>query len=432
VSAANADAGHARVPAPSPPIATPTSNRGPLAGVRIIEVSLLGGAAMTTTLADLGAEVIKVESPAGDYIREMTWPIVEGVSLMHLHINRGKSSVVVDLKSEAGRALFGELVTGADAVVEAMRPGQLEKLGVGYETLKAINPKIVFMEFSGYGSTGPYRTLPSHGVAFDTWAGIVAPVVDDDGFCYLPEHVSIGINAGPTYGALGLVAGIVAARATGVGCRMELAQADAAVAFDWYRHETGRAYERPEAEVTGNPADGYERRAPGTAGLREGVRYQVYETADGHVLFMASEQTFWKNFCDAVDRSDLFQRWPGSRFADHARNNRELQTELRDIFRTRTSQQWLAFAATHNTALAPVNTAAELARDAQFQDRVRWYPKEVLGADQLAPPLKILDAELPTPSRAPTFGEHTDHILRAVLGKSDDEITALHAAGALG
>ena len=409
-----------------------TSAPGPLAGVRIIEVSLLGGAAMTTTLADLGAEVIKVESPAGDYIREMTWPIVEGVSLMHLHINRGKSSVVVDLKSEAGRALFGELVAGADAVVEAMRPGQLEKLGVGYETLKAINPKVVFMEFSGYGSTGPYRTLPSHGVAFDTWAGIVSPVVDDDGFCFLPEHVSIGMNAGPIYGALGLLAGIIAARATGVGCRMELAQADAAVAFDWYRHETVRAYERPEHAVTGNPADDYERRAPGTAGLREGVRYQVYETADGYVLFMASEQAFWKNFCDGVDRSDLFQRWPGSTFADHARNNRQLQAELRDIFRNRTSQQWLTFAATHNTAIAPVNTPGELARDPQFQNRFRWYPKEVLGADQLTPPLKIVDVELPIPTRAPTFGQHTDDVLRAVLDKSDDEIAALRAAGAHG
>ena len=420
------------VPADPGPNAGPNSAGGPLAGLRIIEVSLLGGAAMTTALADLGAEVIKVESPAGDYIRQMTWPIVEGVSLMHLHINRGKRSIVVDLKSEVGQALFLELVADADAVVQAMRPGQLEKLGIGYERLKAINSKIVFMEFSGYGSTGPYRTLPSHGVAFDTWAGIVSPVTDDDGFCYLPEHVSIGINTGPTYGALGLLAGVVAARSTGVGCHMELAQADAAVAFDWYRHETWRAYERPEDEVTGNPADDYERRAPGTAGLREGVRYQAYETSDGHVLFMASEQEFWKNFCVGVDRLDLFQRWPGSTFADHARNNRELQAELRDIFRTRQSQEWLAFATTHNTAIAPVNTPGQLVEDPQFQDRFRWYPKELLGADQLAPPLKILDSDLPTPTHAPTFGEHTELVLRTVLGKSDAEISALRAAGAHG
>ena len=147
--------------------ASPT---GPLNGVRIIEASLLGPAAITTNLADLGAEVIKIESPTGDYIREMTWPIVEGVSLMHLHLNRGKQSVVLDLKTEEGIALFKELTKDADAVVEAMRPGQLAKLGIGYETLREINPKIVFITISGYGMTGPYKALPSHGIAYDTWA----------------------------------------------------------------------------------------------------------------------------------------------------------------------------------------------------------------------------------------------------------------------
>lgn len=404
----------------------------PLEGVRIIEASLLGPAAITTNLADLGAEVIKVESPAGDYIREMTWPIVEGVSLMHLHLNRGKQSIVVDLKSEEGKATFRELAAGADAVVEAMRPGQLAKLGLGYETLRELNPKLVFITISGYGMTGPYAQLPSHGVAYDTWAGIVAPAHDDEGFCYLPEHVSIGINAGPLYGALGILAGIIGARATGEGCFMEIAQSDAAAAFDWYRSESWKAYDRPEHEVTGNKSDDYERRAPGTAGMREGVRYQVYESSDGYVLFMASEQAFWKNFCEGVDRLDLFERWPGSKFADHARNNREMQAELRDIFRTRSSQEWLRFANEHNTTIAPVNTPKSIADDPQFQDRLGWIPKEVLGADELGFPVKFVDGDLPVPAHAPTVGQHTEEVLRSVLGKSDDEIKALRDAGAIG
>jgi crotonobetainyl-CoA:carnitine CoA-transferase CaiB-like acyl-CoA transferase len=130
---------------------------------------------------------------------------------------------------------------------------------------------------------------------------------------------------------------------------MELAQSDAAAYMDWYRIETWRAYERPESEVTGNASDNYERRAPGTAGMREGVRYQMYESADGHVLFMASERAFWRNFCEAVGRLDLFERWPGEEYADHARNNRELQRELRDIFRTKTSAEWIAFGTEVNT-----------------------------------------------------------------------------------
>jgi crotonobetainyl-CoA:carnitine CoA-transferase CaiB-like acyl-CoA transferase len=412
----------------------------PLAGVRILEASLLGPAAITTHLADLGAEVIKVESPSGDYVREMTWPIVEGTSLMHLHLNRGKRSVQLNLKSPQGAAVFRRLAAQADCVVEAMRPGALERLGLGFEALREINPKIVFITISGYGMTGPYQSLPSHGIAYDTWAGIVSPAYDDEGFCYIPEHVSIGINAGPLFGALGILAGIVHARATGEGLQMELAQSDAAAAFDWYRSESWKAYERPADEVTGNKSDDYARRAPGTAGMRqsvdgtvvEPVRYQMYESADGHVLFMASEQAFWKNFCAGVDRMDLFERWPGSTFADHARGNRELQAILRDIFKTKTSAEWIVFATEHNTTIAPVNTPRNISDDPQFQDRLGWIPASRLGADELGFPVKVVGAEYPEPTKAPTLGQHTDEVLAEVLGASSDEIAALREAGALG
>ncbi len=180
----------------------------------------------------------------------------------------------------------------------------------------------MFCTISGYGMTGPYKDMPSHGIAYDVWAGLVAPEITEDGFCAIPEHPSVGIHAGPLFGALGVLAGITRARATGQPCRLEIAQSDAAAAMDWLRSETWKAYERPETEVTGNRADGYERRAPGTAGMRDGVRYQFYETADGHILFMASEREFWENFCRAVDRPDLFEQHPGSQYADHARATR--------------------------------------------------------------------------------------------------------------
>ncbi len=404
----------------------------PLSGVRIIECSLLGPAGITTPLADLGADVIKVESPSGDYIREMTWPIVEGTSLMHLHLNRGKRSIVLDLKSDKGKSLFFELAEGADCVVEAMRPGALARLGLGFEQLIDVNPRIVFVTISGYGASGPYQNLPSHGIAYDTWAGIVTPAHDPDGFCYIPEHVSIGINAGPLYGALAILAGIIHARHSGEGMQMEMAQSDAAAAFDWYRSETWKAYERPDSEVTGNRSDGYERRAPGTAGMREGVRYQIYESSDGYVLFMASEQAFWKNFCEGVGRTDLFERWPGSDYADHARNNRELQDELRTIFSTRTSAEWIEFANEHNTTIAPVNTPKDLSDDPQFEARLGWLPREALGAEQLPFPVKVVSAELPVPSRAPQLGQHSEAVLKDVLAKSDAQIASLKAGGALG
>jgi crotonobetainyl-CoA:carnitine CoA-transferase CaiB-like acyl-CoA transferase len=395
---------------------------------------MLGPAAITTTLADLGADVIKVEPPSGDYVRQMTWPIVEGTSLMHLHVNRGKRSIVLDLRTDAGAATFLELAQRADAVVEAMRPGGLERRGLGFSRLHELNRRLVFVTISGYGMTGPYRDMPSHGIAYDTWAGIVKPEYDDDGFCYMGEHVSIGINAGPLYGALGILAGVIQARATGTGCQFEVAQSDAAAAFDWYRSETWKAYARPESEVTGNAADGGERRAPGTAGMRGGVRYQLYDTKDGrHVLFMASEQAFWRNFCAALGRMDLFERWPGSTYGDHARHNRELQAILRDVFLTKTAQEWLDFGDAANTPIAPVNTPANIGDDPQFQARLPWIPASVLAADQIPNPVKaVAGSTIPVPARAPELGEHTEEILRGVLGYSDAAIAAKREAGALG
>jgi len=193
---------------------------------------MLGPAAITSALVDLGANVIKVEPPSGDYIRGMTWPIVEGVSLMHLHLNRGKRSITLDLKNEAGQSVFRELVRHADVVVEAMRPGALDRLGLGPEALRSDNPKLVFASISGYGATGPYKDYPSHGIAYDTWAGIVTPAVDDEGFTYIPEHVSIGIYAAPLYGAVAILAAVIGARETGRGTDLELAQSDCAAAFD--------------------------------------------------------------------------------------------------------------------------------------------------------------------------------------------------------
>ena len=411
---------------------TDASRLPPLSGVRVIESTMLGPGAISTHLADMGAEVIKVESPAGDYIREMTWPIIKGVSLLHLHIARGKKSITLDLRKPEAVGVYLDLARDADVVIEAMRPGSLAKRGLGYEDLRKVNPRIVFCNISGYGVTGPYRDLPAHGIAFDTWGGLVNPAYDEEGFCYIPEHPSIGMHAGPLFGALGILAAVIRARETGEGCMLEIGQSDAAAYMDWYRSETWIAYRRPEDEVTGNKADKYERRAPGTAGMKEGVRYQMYESSDGHVLFMASEQAFWKNFCQGVGRMDLFEKWPGSKFADHARGNRELQRDLRDIFKSKTSAEWIEFGNTQNTPIAPVNTPKTIVDDPQFRDRFPLYPASRHGADMLPFPVKFVGEELPEPTMAPTVGEHTHEVLTKVLGYDEEKIAKLKEAGAFG
>jgi len=403
----------------------------PLAGLKVLENSLLGPGLVATFLSDLGADVVKVEPPAGDYVRQMTWPIVEGNSLLHLHTHRGKRSICLDLKQESALEAYREMAREADVVVEAMRPGSMAKLGLGFDDLVQINPKIVFCTISGYGATGPYRDMPSHGIAYDTWAGLIDPVVDDEGFTRIPVIPNIGINVGPMVGALGILAAVISARETGKGTWLEVAQSDAAAYMDWYRIETYKAYERPEDVVTGNPADDYERREPGLAGMWEGVRYQIYEAVDGHVLFMASEQAFWRNFCEGVDRMDMFEKWPGSKYADHARQNTEMQAELKAIFATKTCQEWLDFANEVNTPIAPVNTPKTAPDDPQFAHRLPFYGIEDVGAEQLPLPV-FLEGELPpTPTMAPGVGEHTDEVL-AGIGLSAEAIAEMRATGAAG
>ena len=403
----------------------------PLGGLKVIESSLLGPGLVATFLADLGADVVKVEPPSGDYIRQMTWPIVDGTSLLHLHTHRGKRSIALDLKTDDGLGIYRDLVREADVVVEAMRPGSLARLGIGFDDLVAVNPQLVFCSVSGYGATGPYRDMPSHGIAYDTWAGLIEPAVDDQGFTRIPTLPNIGINVGPLIGALGILAAVLRARETGKGTWLEVAQSDAAAYMDWYRIETYRAYDRPADVVTGNAADDYERREPGLAGMWEGVRYQIYEASDGYVLFMASEQAFWRNFCEGVNRMDLFERWPGSTYADHARHNTELQTELKAIFATRTCTEWLGFSNEANTPIAPVNTPRTAPDDPQFSHRLPFYGIEDVGAEQLPLPI-YLEGELPpTPTMAPRVGEQTDEVL-AELGLSSERIAELRASGAVG
>ncbi len=404
----------------------------PLAGVLVIDCSLLAAGAAAAHLAELGARVIKLEAPGGDYVRRSTWPIVEGDSLMHHEVSRGKQSLELDLRRPAGVQLFRELVARADVLIEAMRPGALERRGLGYEELRSIKPSLVYCCLSGYGMSGPYRTLPAHGIAFDSWAGLVRPGRDEEGFSYIPEHPSVGMHAGPLYAGMAICAALFRARQTGEGASLDIAQSDAAAYMDRLRSETWKAYERPESEVSGNEADDYQRRAPGTAGMKEGVRYQYYQSSDGYILFMASEQEFWHNFCSGIERMDLYRKWPGKKYGDHARGNRELQSELREIFKQRSTRDWTAFGSEHNTAIAPVNTPQTLLDDPHFQHRLPWLPAAEHGADMLPFPVRFLGEQAPSPGRAPRAGEHSRQILREVLDCDEQKIDALLRSGVVG
>jgi crotonobetainyl-CoA:carnitine CoA-transferase CaiB-like acyl-CoA transferase len=187
--------------------------------------------------------------------------------------------------------------------------------------------------------------MPSHGIAYDAWAGVARPATNAAGQPTIPSYTTIGINAGPLYAALGICAAIIRARATGVPARFEVAQSDAAAAFNWNGIEGNKAYERPEDEVTGNDGDGKgERRPVGDNSMTESVRYQYYRSKDGIVLFMASEREFWKNFCVGVGRPELYENKPArSTPITRAATSACAQT-LGEIFATRTTASGCASA----------------------------------------------------------------------------------------
>lgn len=319
----------------------PAASNQLLDGLLVLDCSILGPGLAGGLLADFGARVIKVESLGGDDIRRVTWPIVheqrtdgevESNSLFHLHVNRSKESMALDLSTPEAILVFEDLVRRADVVIEGMRPRFLEKKGLTFERLVELNPRIVVCSISGFGTGSPYERFPSHGVGFDAWCGVVRPDIEDDGSLEIPDQVNVGMTFGPVLAVTTVLGAVLRARTSGSPAFIEISQSDAAAYFDWYRIETEQAYRRPSDEVSGVAADEGRRRAPGLAGLRGAVRYQFYETADGHVLFMASERKFWHNFCEAVGRVDLFERWPGAELGDHAVGNRELKAELRLLF----------------------------------------------------------------------------------------------------
>lgn len=409
-----------------------TEHAAPLAGVRVLESSLLEPAALGMILADLGAEVVKVEPPGGDYVRTMAWPIIDGVSLLHWHVNRGKRSVQLDLRTDAGVELYLDLVAHSHVVIEAMRPGALARRGITVERLRERRPDLVICSVSGWGMTGPYRMLPAHGIGFDAWAGLAPPATDEDGLVYLPDHTTVGVRVTPVWGALAVCAALVRARATGTGAHIDLAQSDVAAATNWFRIEGTRAYERPADEVTGNPSDGGERRKPGISGMAGSVRYQYYRSSDGHILLMASEREFWQNFCVAVGRADLFEAKPGREYADHARGDRELQRELQDIFVTRPTAEWVELGVRANCPIAAVNDAASISRDPHFRSRLGWLPTAEAGTDIMPSPINLVGESLPRGAAAPQAGHDTVDVLRSVLGLDGTDIERLRESGAFG
>jgi crotonobetainyl-CoA:carnitine CoA-transferase CaiB-like acyl-CoA transferase len=413
---------------------------GLLDGIRVLEVAVLfNGDVVGQHLGDLGADVIKVESPGrGDYLRDMLGQVVPHHSPAHLQVNRNKRSVTLDTRTDAGREVFWKLFETADVFVDGLLSGACDRMGIGYDEQRRRNPRIVYCHCSGFGASGPYSAIPTHGQMMNAAAAAVTVAMSDDGFVRQRPNDELmtgtsgggdGTTAAAVHAALRTVAALVRRDRTGEGALLDAAGADAVIAQGWI----GAVYGWNEARLT----DRVGLRPPGAPAFSS-ARYQYYETSDRRfVLFCAIEPKFWQRFCDAVGRGDLVAPAGdagGAAPVDFAHGDDRLRAELQEVFHTRTQRQWLDLAIAEDIPLGPANQGV-----AQLRDDPHLATRTIIvdGEHPLAGPFTyvgspvIVDGQPFTVERpAPTLGQHTDEVL-AEAGFGAEAISQLRASGVI-
>lgn len=337
----------------------------PLQGIRVLDLTrLLPGPVATMHLADMGAEVIKIEDPGlGDYARTMG-PVRKEVSQFFVAVNRGKQGMRLDLKDVAQRETFLNMVETADVVVESFRPGVMDKLGVGWETLRARNPRLVMCAISGYGKDGPFAQLAGHDINYIGLAGMLEQNVGPDGIPALP-NLQIGDLLGGTQAAVqGILAALVAAKAGGKGRFVDISMTDAVFAHNIM----------PLVAVNnfGRPAQ------PGRDLLTGGVPcYNVYRTADGRFMAVgALELKFWESCCDVLDRPDLKTRHWSLGQEVGGEDAMTVKAELDTIFAGQTLATWTDKFSRTDCCVTPILRADEAVAHPLFQARGMVERKE--------------------------------------------------------
>ncbi|MGQ9532366.1 MAG: CaiB/BaiF CoA transferase family protein [Desulfotomaculales bacterium] len=381
----------------------------PLAGIRVLDLSRLApGGYCTMLLADLGAEVIKIEEPgSGDGLRSLGANERDRPGGLFLALGRSKKSLTLNLKAAAGREIFMRLARDVDVLVEGFRPGVMARLGLGYEDLRPLNPRLVYCSLSGYGQHGPYRNRPGHDVNYLAVGGLLGLLAGPGEKPVVPG-LPLADLAGGLMAVVGILAALVARARTGAGQYLDVSMLDAVVAL------TGIYSCLPA-------------RPQVFAGALPG--YNVYETADGRYMALgALEGKFWNNFCRVLGREDLMCRNEGG-FSPEERE--EVARELQTLFRTRTRDEWAALFRDQEACCDPVYDWQEVFSDPQVQARglvvESHHPRE--GKLRLAGvPVKFSATPARVQGHAPALGEHTEEILRG-LGYSGEQVARLREDG---
>lgn len=387
-----------------------TERSKPLAGLRVLDLTrLLPGPVASQHLADLGADVVKIEDTGeGDYARTMGARTGETSAFFKL-VNRNKRALRLDLKQPEGVAVFRRLTLSADVVIEGFRPGVMDKLGIGYAALAAINPRIVFCSISGYGQDGPYAQRAGHDINYIGYAGVLDQIGAAGGPPVVPNFQIGDLLGGALAPLVGLLAAVIDARATGRGRHVDVAMTDAVFAHAVF-------------QLAGLLA----RLAPPPRGadlLSGGVPcYGVYATADGrHMAVGALEKKFWELLCDTLGRADL----KPFHLAFGAKGEKAKQA-LAAVFAGQPQSHWIEKFAGVDCCVTPVLTIAEALDNEQLQ--ARGMVIEADGMPQFAPPWKLSDFDFAIERSAPAPGQHSDEILREA-GFDADAIDKLREQG---
>ena len=377
-----------------------------LSDLKVLDLSrLLPGPFCTLLLADMGADVLKIENPeGGDYARHYP-PRVDGVGAFFAAVNRNKRSMTLNLKTDRGVELLEELVSEADVLVESFRPGVMDRLGVGYSTLSDINPELIFCAITGYGSDGPLTERAGHDLNYMAKAGLLDQNGRHDGPPVVPGFQVADIAGGGLYAALSIVSALYGREKSGQGEFLDISMTEGALSFHLpvqASQAAGEDVERGGGMLTGGIPS-----------------YHVYRTQDGEYLSVgALEPKFWMKVVDLVDAPQL-----ASSGLDRGESGREAQQKLAEIFASKPLDAWLDIFEGEDVCCEPVESPAEVAESELFEARRMFF--QLAGVRHTRTPVTPENREH---SPAPELGAHTGDVL-GELGVSDADIERLRDHG---